>query len=78
MLVESRISGRGKNELNFNEWTSILSRKQGTKLDRIIKQVQQGKMPLKSYTMPHTSAELERERKLPLIGLNGLISTDNW
>ncbi len=77
MLVESHIR-RGKKELNFNEWADYSFRKQGTKLDRIIKQVQQGKMPLKSYTMLHTSARLDsNERKLLVNWLNGLSSKDN-
>ncbi len=75
MLVESHI-GKGKKELNFSEWADYSTRKQGTKLDRILKQVQKGKMPLKSYTMLHTSAKLNMEEKQQLIDWLNKINTN--
>lgn len=76
MLVESHIK-RGKKELNFNEWSEYSTRKQSSKLERIIKQVQQGKMPLKSYTLFHTSAKLNPEEKQQLINwLNRIYSNE--
>ncbi len=77
MLVESHIK-RGKRELNFNEWTDYSTRKQGSKLKGIIKQVQEGEMPLKSYTMLHTSAKLNAAEREQLINwLNALVNGDN-
>jgi hypothetical protein len=77
MLVESHIK-RGKRELNFNEWADYSTRKQGSKLKGIIKQVQEGEMPLKSYTMLHTSAKLNAAEREQLINwLNTLVNRDN-
>ncbi len=66
MLVESHIR-KGKKELNFSEWADYTKRKQESKLERITKQVQKGEMPLKSYTMLHTSAKLNEAEKRQLI-----------
>lgn len=66
MFVESRISN-GKKELNFSQWADYSNRKQNSKLERIIKEVKQGDMPLKSYTILHTSAKLNADEKEQLI-----------
>jgi hypothetical protein len=47
-------------------------------LKGIIKQVQEGEMPLKSYTMLHTSAKLNAAEREQLINwLNTLVNRDN-
>ncbi len=66
MFVESHISN-GKKELNFSQWADYSNRKQNTKIERIIKEVKQGDMPLKSYTILHTSAKLSTDEKEQLI-----------
>lgn len=77
MLVESHIR-KGKKELNFNEWGDYSNRKQQSKLESIGKQVQQGEMPLKSYTMLQTSAKLGASEKMLLLSwLKGLTTKDN-
>jgi exonuclease VII small subunit len=54
----------GKAELNFNEWDSLSSRRKASKLRSIIKQIENGEMPLDSYTLIHTDAKFsEAEAK---------------
>ncbi|WP_412559849.1 heme-binding domain-containing protein [Winogradskyella sp. MIT101101] len=47
----------GKAELNFNEWDSLSSRRKTSKLRSIIKQIENGEMPLDSYTLIHRDAK---------------------
>ncbi|MDQ7918294.1 heme-binding domain-containing protein [Mesonia sp. MT50] len=48
----------GKAELNFNEWDSLSDRRKKSKLRSIIKQIENGEMPLESYTFIHRDAML--------------------
>ncbi len=50
----------GKAELNFNEWDSLSSRRKASKLRSIIKQIENGEMPLDSYTLIHSDANLQK------------------
>ncbi|WP_223600735.1 heme-binding domain-containing protein [Chryseobacterium sp. GVT01B] len=52
----------GKEELNFNEWGSYSHRKQTNKLESIVNQIQQKKMPLTSYTYLHPEAKLSEKQ----------------
>jgi len=55
----------GKKELNFNEFVNYSSRRQKSKLKSILSQLNDYKMPLKSYELIHKDARLtEDERKL--------------
>jgi flavodoxin len=47
----------GKAELNFNEWDSLSTRRKTSKLRSIIKQIENGEMPLDSYTFIHRDAK---------------------
>ncbi|RDK88920.1 MULTISPECIES: heme-binding domain-containing protein [Flavobacteriaceae] len=47
----------GKAELNFNEWDSLSSRRKTSKLRSIINQIENGEMPLDSYTLIHRDAK---------------------
>ena len=47
----------GKAELNFNEWNSLSTRRKTSKLRSIIKQIENGEMPLDSYTFIHRDAK---------------------
>jgi Haem-binding domain len=76
-LVESHIKN-AKNDLNFSEWGNYGKRKQQTKLERMIRQIKANEMPLKSYTLIHSSARLnESEKKMLLNWLNSLAFKDN-
>lgn len=56
-----------KQELNFDEWGSYSGRMQVSKLDRITKQVENGEMPLASYTLINRDATLSDTEKKELI-----------
>ena len=47
----------GKTELNFNEWDSLSTRRKTSKLRSIINQIENGEMPLDSYTLIHRDAK---------------------
>ncbi|MEO6584573.1 MAG: heme-binding domain-containing protein [Ferruginibacter sp.] len=53
----------GKRELNFSEFGSYSLRKQYRKLEEITKQVNEGEMPLTSYTNIHRNAILSTAEK---------------
>lgn len=76
-MVEHHISN-AKKELNFSEWGNYSSRKQQTKLDRIIKQIRANEMPISSYTALHKNAILSEANKQELISwINTLKIKDN-
>lgn len=63
----------GKEELNFNEWADYSSRRKNSKLKSIISQIEDGEMPLWSYTLIHRKAKLsEDERKTVLDWVSNL------
>lgn len=53
----------GKKEFNFNEFASYRIAKQNHKLEEIIEQVNEGEMPLQSYTIIHQNARLTAAEK---------------
>jgi len=53
----------GKAELNFNEWDNYSDRRKKSKLRSIIKQIENGEMPLDSYTLIHRDAIFSKEEK---------------
>lgn len=57
----------GKVELNFNEWINYSARKQRNKLNGIIQQIEDDKMPLDSYTFLHQNAKLSDIQKVEMI-----------
>ena len=57
----------GKEELNFSDFGSYSDRMQKAKMRSIISQVEDGKMPLPSYTLLHPEAELTAEEKQLLV-----------
>jgi hypothetical protein len=66
LFMDSHIK-EGKGNLNFSEWGNYSSRKQGNKLDRIIKQITSNEMPLTSYTVIHRNAILTGVQKEEII-----------
>ena len=60
----------GKKELNFSEFGSRTLVKQSKKLKKLAKEVQEGGMPLDSYTWIHRDAVLtDREKNILMTGL---------
>ncbi|HET8855442.1 MAG TPA: heme-binding domain-containing protein [Salinimicrobium sp.] len=57
----------GKEELNFSDFGNYSDRMQKAKMRSIISQVEDGKMPLPSYTLLHPEAELTAEEKQLLV-----------
>lgn len=57
----------GKAELNFNEWDDYSNRRKNSKLKSIINQIENGEMPLDSYTLIHGNAKLSKSEKKSLI-----------
>lgn len=57
----------GKENLNFSEFGTYSKRKQRSKLDRMIKQIQSDEMPLDSYTIIHKKAILTKKSKAVLL-----------
>jgi hypothetical protein len=53
----------GKEELNFSEFGNYPLKRQSKKLKKSAKEVQEGGMPLSSYTLIHTDAKLTDAEK---------------
>ncbi|MGB3151081.1 MAG: heme-binding domain-containing protein [Maribacter sp.] len=65
-LLENHIH-KGKEDLNFSEFGAYSSRKQQSKLKSMISQVEDGEMPLASYTFIHRKARLSAEDRENLV-----------
>lgn len=58
----------GREHLNFSEWTEYDTKKQQHKLEESIEMIQNGEMPMKSFTWLHPEARMSHEQKQELIG----------
>ncbi|UKN00263.1 heme-binding domain-containing protein [Paracrocinitomix mangrovi] len=56
----------GKEHLNFSVWASYPLKKADHKLEECIEEVEEGEMPLNSYTCMHSDANLSDEEKATL------------
>lgn len=56
----------GKREINFDEFNARSPRFRYIKMDEVIEQVKENKMPLNSYTWIHKDAKLTEDEKLKL------------
>lgn len=55
----------GKEHLDFSEFATYSNKKAAHKLEEVVEMVEEGEMPLESYTLIHKDAVLnEREREL--------------
>ena len=61
-ILENHIK-EGKAALNFNDFGMYSKRKQKGKLKSIRNQIEDGEMPLYSYTLMHTDAKLSEKEK---------------
>ncbi|MDA9087174.1 heme-binding domain-containing protein [Polaribacter sp.] len=48
----------GKKHLNFSKWNSYSLKKKEHKMDELYEEVEEGEMPLNSYTWTHSEAKL--------------------
>ena len=58
---------QGKQKLNFDSLTTYGSRKIGSKFTQIVKEIEKGNMPLKSYVLMHHDANLNETDKQALL-----------
>jgi hypothetical protein len=66
-LMMDRHVSKGMEELNFNEFGTYSSRKQRSKIRAIGESIEEGTMPLSSYTIIHRNAILSKEDKALLL-----------
>lgn len=52
----------GREHLNFSEWGTYPEKKQNHKLHECAEEVEEGEMPLSSYTITHSNAKLSHEQ----------------
>lgn len=57
----------GKRHLNFSEWEAYSAKRKDHELDELIEEVEDGEMPLESYTLIHTKAKLNSSQTEALI-----------
>lgn len=57
----------GKEHLNFSKWADYSEKKADHKLEEFYEEVEEGEMPLESYTIVHGEAKLSQEDKELLI-----------
>jgi hypothetical protein len=57
----------GKAELNFTTFKAYAPKRQAHKLDEVIEMLEEGEMPLPSYTLIHKNAVLSDAQKAELI-----------
>ncbi|NDP22840.1 MAG: heme-binding domain-containing protein [Paludibacter sp.] len=74
-LLESHIN-KGKEELNLSEFGSYSVRRQKSKLNSMVNQIEKGEMPLYSYTLIHRDARLSQDQKKTLVNyLNSILDS---
>src|SRR6218665_2853001 len=56
----------GRGELNFSEWEGYSWRRKDDKLEECVEMIEEGEMPMSSYTLVHKEAELNAEQKAKL------------
>jgi hypothetical protein len=52
----------GKKHLNFSDWSTYNLKKKEHKMDELYEEVEDGEMPLKSYTWTHSEANLTQDQ----------------
>ena len=57
----------GKADLNFDDFGNYITRRQSSKLKAIANSVKDGSMPLSSYTLMHSDAKLDDNKKQRII-----------
>lgn len=57
----------GRDELNFSQWGVFTEKRKTKKLKEIMEEVEEGEMPLSSYTITHGNAKLSEKNKEDLI-----------
>jgi len=58
----------GKDELNFSEFASYSTKRKIHKLEEVAEEVEEGHMPIASYTWMHSEAKWSKEEEKAFIG----------
>lgn len=66
LFIEKHVT-TGKKNLNFDEFSTYSERKKKAKIRSIISQIDNDKMPLKSYLLLHPKARLDSTQKKMLL-----------
>ncbi len=66
----------GKKELNFDDYGNYNLRRKYHKIEEVAEMVEEGEMPLPSYTIIHTDAKLDEEQKKLIIGWTNNVMND--
>lgn len=51
-----------RDELNFSEWATFGEERKEHKLEEMVEEVEEGEMPLKSYTIAHSGSSLSEDQ----------------
>jgi hypothetical protein len=57
----------GSHHLNFSIWGTYKEKRKNHKLDECIEMIEEGEMPMSSYTIMHSEAKLTDAQKLQLV-----------
>lgn len=57
----------GRDELNFSEWANYSVKRKDHKLEEMAEMVEEGEMPLTSYTWGHPESKLSEKQRQSLI-----------
>ena len=57
----------GREHLNFSIWGTYKEKRKNHKLDECIEMIEEGEMPMSSYTLMHSDAKLSDAQKMQLI-----------
>jgi len=57
----------GRDELNFSEWGNFTFKRKNHKLKKIVEEVNDGDMPLETYTWIHSKSRLSKEQRQNLV-----------
>lgn len=67
----------GRDELNFSTWASYSEKRKNHKLEECIEMIEEGEMPMSSYTIMHGEAKLTDAQKLELVDFFKAIKQSN-
>lgn len=57
----------GRRHLNFSDWAAYNERKADHKLEECVEMVEEGEMPMTSYTLLHPKGKLSKEQQAKLV-----------
>lgn len=57
----------GREHLDFSDWANYSAKKKDHKLEEVVEEVEEDKMPLKEYTWTHQDARLTTDQKKALM-----------